>query len=168
MKRFATLCAATAITTLMLTACNRGPNPHDTEVLKIQGVEMKWNHDYLARDIDNLMAHYTDDAVLIVPGTPALSGKPAIASILRPMLSDPLLSLHFKSSRVEVSKSRDLAYTQGTYTLLTTDPQTKRAVNDHGSYVTTYRKQGDGSWKAVVDIITSDVPPPTPAPPTGN
>jgi uncharacterized protein (TIGR02246 family) len=167
MKRFATLCAAAAMT-LTLTACNHGPNAHDTEVLKIQGDEMKWNHDYVSKDLDSLMAHYADDAVLIVPGTPALSGKPAIASVIKPMLSDPLLSLHFKSSKVEVSKSRDLAYTQGSYTLLTTDPQTKRAVNDHGSYVTTYRKQDDGSWKAVVDIITSDVPPPTPAPPTGN
>jgi ketosteroid isomerase-like protein len=30
--------------------------------------------------------------------------------------------------------------------------------------VTTYRKQADGSWKAVADIATSEVPPPMPAP----
>jgi hypothetical protein len=45
-----------------------------------------------------------------------------------------------------------------------TDPQTKQIVNDHGSYVTTYRKQPDGTWKAIADIATSEVPPPAPPP----
>jgi hypothetical protein len=43
-----------------------------------------------------------------------------------------------------------------------TDPQRKQVINDHGSYVTTYRKQPDGAWKAVADIATSEVPPPAP------
>jgi hypothetical protein len=47
-----------------------------------------------------------------------------------------------------------------------TDPQTKQIINDHGSYVTTYRKQPDGTWKAVADIATSAVPPPSSAPST--
>jgi hypothetical protein len=45
-----------------------------------------------------------------------------------------------------------------------TDEATHRVINDHGSYVTTYRKQPDGSWKAESDIATSEVPPmPPPA-----
>jgi hypothetical protein len=31
-------------------------------------------------------------------------------------------------------------------------------MNDHGSYVTVYRKLADGSWKAISDISTSEVP----------
>jgi hypothetical protein len=45
--------------------------------------------------------------------------------------------------------------------LTLTDPQTKQVVNDHGSYVTTYRKQPDGAWKAVADIASSEVSPPS-------
>jgi ketosteroid isomerase-like protein len=78
------------------------------------------------------------------------------------MVADPTVSLKFQPTKVEVAKSGDVAYTQGTYTLTLTDPQTKQLINDHGSYVTTYRKQPDGTWKAVVDIATSEVPPPTP------
>jgi ketosteroid isomerase-like protein len=63
-----------------------------------------------------------------------------------------------------VAKSGDVAYTQGSYTMVMTDPQTKQVINDHGSYVTTYRKQPDGTWKAVADIATSEVPPPVPPP----
>ncbi len=81
------------------------------------------------------------------------------------MTADPAMSLKFQATKTDVAKSGDLAYTQGTYTLTLTDPKTKKIITDHGSYVTTYRKQADGTWKAVADIATSEVPPPPPAPP---
>jgi ketosteroid isomerase-like protein len=80
------------------------------------------------------------------------------------MVADPALSLKFQASHVEVAKSGDVAFTRGSYTMTMTDPNSKQVVNDRGSYVTTYRKQADGSWKAVSDIATSEVPPPMPAP----
>jgi ketosteroid isomerase-like protein len=96
---------------------------------------------------------------------PVSSGKDAIRKTIAGMLTDPALSLKFQASRVEVAKSGDIAYTQGSYTMTMTDPNTKQVVNDHGSYVTTYAKQPDGSWKAVADIATSEMPPPAPAAP---
>jgi ketosteroid isomerase-like protein len=72
------------------------------------------------------------------------------------------LALSFKASKVDVAKSGDLGYTQGTYKMTMTDPTTHKPVEDHGTYVTTYRKQADGSWKAVTDIASSSVPPPAP------
>ena len=75
------------------------------------------------------------------------------------MLADPAVSLTFQSSKVDVAKSGDLGYTQGSYKLTVTDPTTHKPINDHGSYVTTFRKQADGSWKAEADIATSEVPP---------
>ena len=41
-----------------------------------------------------------------------------------------------------------------------TDPKTKQPVTDHGKYVTIFRKQADGKWKAVEDMISSDMPAP--------
>jgi hypothetical protein len=49
-----------------------------------------------------------------------------------------------------------------TYTLTLTDPQTKQLIHDQGSFVTTYRKHPDETWKAVTDVATSEVPPPVP------
>jgi uncharacterized protein (TIGR02246 family) len=164
MNRFAALCAATALT-LTAVACNDA-DTHDADVKAVQANETQWLQDYATKDADKIAAHYTDDAVLIVPGTPVASGKDAIRTELKQMVADPALALKFQATKVDVAKSGDLAYTQGSYTLSLTDPQTKQIINDHGSYVTTYRKQPDGSWKAVVDIVTSDVPPPTSAPPS--
>jgi ketosteroid isomerase-like protein len=96
------------------------------------------------------------------PGTPASVGKDAIRKMMTDFVSDPNLSLKFQASRAEVSKSGDMGFTQGSYTLTATDPNTKQVIHDHGSYVTTYSKQSDGSWKAVADIASSEVPPPAP------
>jgi uncharacterized protein (TIGR02246 family) len=147
---------------LTMTACNRTPDTHDADVKAIQDKEAQWNQDYAAKDNDKIVAHYADDAVLMVPGTPSSSGREAIRAALKEMVSDPALSLRFLANKVEVAKSGDVAYTQGIYTLNVTDPRTKQIIHDHGSYVTTYRKQPDGTWKAVADIATSDVPPPEP------
>jgi ketosteroid isomerase-like protein len=73
----------------------------------------------------------------MTPGMPPSSGKDTIRNTLKQMVSDPALSLKFQSSKVEVAKSGDVAYTQGSYTMVMTDPQTKQVINDHGSYVTT-------------------------------
>jgi uncharacterized protein (TIGR02246 family) len=148
---------------LTLTACNQAPDTHDADVVAIQADETQWNQDWAAKDQDKIVAHYADDAILIVPGSPSTSGKEAIRAGLKQMVADPAVSLKFQPTKVEVAKSGDVAYTQGTYTLTLTDHQTKQLINDHGSYVTTYRKQPDGTWKAVVDIATSEVPPPAPA-----
>ena len=163
MKPLLTLCFATAIA---LTAVGCDTDTHDADVKAIQANEVQWNQDWLAKDSNKIMAHYADDSILIVPGGPAVNGKDAIGKSVAGMLTDPALSLKFQAAKTDVAKSGDLAYTQGSYTLTLTDPQTKQVINDHGNYVTTYRKQPDGSWKAVADIATSDVPPPAPPPPT--
>jgi ketosteroid isomerase-like protein len=111
------------------------------------------------------VGHYADDAVLMVPGEPATVGKDAIRSALKQMVSDPTLSLKFQATKVDTAGSGDLGYTQGWYTLTLTDPVSKQLINDHGSYVTVYRKQADGTWKSVSDITSSAVPPPPPPAP---
>jgi len=97
------------------------------------------------------------------PGMAPAAGKAAILPMVKEMLADPALALKFSATRVEVAKSGDLGFTQGTYTMTMTDPATKQVVNDHGTYLTTYMKQADGSWKAVSDMQASSVPPPMPA-----
>jgi uncharacterized protein (TIGR02246 family) len=158
MKRLILFCAAAALA-LTTTACNNTADNRAADAKAIQDAEAQWNADYAAKDTDKITAHYADDAILIVPGGPSTSGKIAIGVALKEMVADPAMSLKFHSDKVEVAKSSDVAYTQGTYTLTFTDPQTKKIINDHGGYVTTYCKQTDGSWKAVADIATSEVPP---------
>jgi len=165
MKSLALFCGAAAMA-LAMTACNQAPpaatappDTHDADVKAITDNETQWNSDWAAKDAGKIASHYADDAVLMAPGMEAMKGKDAIKGGLNGMLADKALSLTFKASRVDVAKSGDLGYTQGDYQMTMTDPKTHKVVKDHGTYVTTYRKQTDGSWKAVADIATSAVPP---------
>lgn len=165
MKSVALLFGAAAMA-LAMTACNQAPAPaaaapdtHDADVKALTDNETQWNSDWAAKDVDKLAAHYADDAVLMAPGMDPWKSRDAIKSGLSGMTSDKALSLKFKASKVEVSKSGDIGYTQGDYEMTMTDPATHKVAKDHGTYVTTYRKQADGSWKAVADIATSSVPP---------
>jgi ketosteroid isomerase-like protein len=53
-----------------------------------------------------------------------------------------------------------MVYTVGTYSLTASDPKNKKPVTDKGKYMTVYKKQADGTWKAVADSINSDLPAP--------
>jgi uncharacterized protein (TIGR02246 family) len=162
MKAIAALCG-TAVVVLSMAACNQTPqavappDTHDADVKAISDLEAKQVADFGAKNLDGLVGFYADDAVVMNPGEPPAKGKDAIQNGLKGMIADPALNLKFKADKVDVSGN--LGYTQGTYTLTITDPATHKAINDHGSYVTTYRRQADGSWKAVADIASSEVPP---------
>jgi uncharacterized protein (TIGR02246 family) len=153
--KLAATCAATVLA-LFLTACSS--DTHDADVKALKDGEVQWNQDYASKNVDKIVSHYAGDAVLMAPGMPATTGKDPIRTMLTQMVADPALSLHFEATNVDVAKSGDLGYTRGKYTMDMTDPQTKQVVHDHGSYVTTYRKQPDGTWKAVSDIASSETP----------
>ena len=162
MKTLATLCAATVMA-LSMAACNTTPPPapdtHDADVKGIADAEAQASQGWAAKDADKIMAFYADDALLMTPGAEAVHGKDAIRDEMKQMLADPAVSLTFQSSKVEVAKSGEIGYTAGTYKLTMTDPSNHKPMNDHGNYVTTFRKQADGSWKAVADIASSAVAP---------
>lgn len=157
MKRsIASILTGTMMT--ILVACT-APDTHDADVKAVKDNEAQWNKDYLSKDLDKVMAHYADDATLMAAGMPVASGKEAIRALLKEMLADPALSLKFEAARVEVAKSGEMAYSQGSYTMIVTNPATKQPLEDKGSYITTYKKQADGSWKALCDINASSIPP---------
>jgi uncharacterized protein (TIGR02246 family) len=170
MNRMLTFCAA-AMFAAGLTACNQAPAPtanasasnHDADVQAIRDNEKQWNQDFLAKDVSKLTGHYTDDAVLMTPGMEPASGKAAIQKRVEELVKDPAMALQFQAAAMDVASSGDLGYSRGTYTMTITDPKTNKPINDHGSYVTEYRKQADGSWKAIADVIVSEVPMTPPA-----
>jgi uncharacterized protein (TIGR02246 family) len=168
MKSFALLCGVAMA--LAMAACHTGPSQfaqiesYDDNVKAITGEEAQWNRDWAAKSVERILSHYVDEAVLAAPGGEPLKGKDAIKGALAGIVSDKALSLTHKASKVDVSKSGDLAYVEGEYQLTFTDPTTQKVIHDHGVYVTTYRQQSDGSWKVVVNIATSVVPPAPPKP----
>lgn len=151
----------------LLTLSCSSPAPRDTRAADEKAIrddEVAWNTDWSSKDLDKIMSHYADNATLLAPDMAAMNGKDNIRAGLSQLLQDKNLSLSFTTSSAEVAKSGDLAYTQGTYTLLATDAKTKRPTMEKGKYITVYKKQADGSWKAIEDINNADAPAASSAP----
>jgi uncharacterized protein (TIGR02246 family) len=166
MRWFTLFCLA--VPAALLTGCAQAPAPpdtHDADVRTIRADGEQWQKDFAAKDADKLVSHYTDDALVVNPGSPPIKGKEGARTAFKQMVSDPAFSLTFDVTTVEVAKSGDMGYAQGPYKLTMTDPVTKKVIEDHGSYLELYKKQADGSWKSAVDIGTSEVfAAPAPAP----
>lgn len=146
---------------MLLGGCAPAPPPPlpDTSAADektIRDGEVAWSADWAAKDAEKIMGHYADNASLLVPDAPLMKGKDAIRAGLKDLLADKNLAMSFTTSAAEVSK--DLAYTQGAYSMTMTDPKTKKPVTEKGKYVTVYKKQADGSWKAIEDIDNADAP----------
>ena len=167
MKKIALVCAATVMAVVMNACSQMPPDTRDSDIAALKANEVKMEQDYNSKDIDRIASHYADDAVMMLPGEPVVTGKSAIREANKPIVSDPAFALHFTAERVDVAKSSDLGYVQGTYNLTITQPLLKQIIQDHGTYVTVYKKQADGTWKVIEDIATSNapmVPPPAPTP----
>jgi len=158
--------ASSAVLTLGLLAlagCTQAPPPpppdtREADAKAIKDSETAWNKEWAAKDSAAIVNHYADDASVELPNAPIMTGKAAITAGLKDFVSDPNMAITFEAAQVEVSKGGDLAYTRGSYSLTMTDPKTKKPVMEKGKYVTVYKKQADGSWKAVQDINNADAP----------
>src|ERR1700726_2142649 len=108
----ATAWCSIAVLGLFLMACNEAtPDTRDADSKALKDNEAQWNQDWASKDVEKLVAHYADDAVLMAPGAPASSGKDSIRKALKEMLADPAVSLKFQASKVEVAKGSDVGYT---------------------------------------------------------
>ncbi len=146
---------------LISTGCSQAPAPDnreaDARALR-DGEVAAFVKDWGSKDADRIAAHYTDDGSLMVPNAPMMTGKDAIAKGMKDALADPNWSLAMQSVQVEVSRGGDLGYTRGTYVLTATDPASKKVATENGRFVAIFRKQADGSWKAIQDISNAEAP----------
>ena len=146
---------------LALSSCSQSPaadnREADARTLR-DGEVAAFIKDWGGKDVVHIAVHYTDDGNVIVPNAPLMTGKDAIGKGLKQAMADPNWSRALQSAQVEVSRGGDLACTRGTYVLTATDPAGKKAVTENGRFLTIFRKEADGSWKAVQDISNAEAP----------
>lgn len=152
---------------MALSACEKASKGADADSVKqaIQTDEAKWNQQFKSKDTEALVDHYSDDAFFTAPGVAGVQGSTSIRQVYANASTDPAFELQFKSDKIDVSKSGDMAYARGKFDEQYTDPKTGKVMSDSGSYITVYKKQDDGSWKAVEDFAAADPGTTKPVPP---
>jgi ketosteroid isomerase-like protein len=140
------------------TACQRQATSDEAALRKLDD---EWSKVAASRDVEKMMSYYSDDAVVMLPNIPTLTGKEPIRSLWKSMLDSQSFSGGWKATKVEVARSGDLAYVSGDYEFTEQDDSGK-PITDKGKYLEVWKKQAD-SWKCVAGMFNSDLPAGVPA-----
>jgi uncharacterized protein (TIGR02246 family) len=140
---------------LLLLGCQA--NNQVVDEAAVRQADQDWSKAAQTKKVDDWVAFYTDDAVILPPNAPKATGKEDIQKGIGELLSAPGLSISWEPEKVEVARSGDLAYTQGKY-LLTMNDAKGKPMTDHGKTSEIWKKQPDGRWKCTVDMWSSDLP----------
>jgi uncharacterized protein (TIGR02246 family) len=138
------------------------PSPPDTRAADERAVreaDAAWSKAVAAKDVEGYSSFLAEDALALQPNVPMLTGKESIRKYASELMATPGFAMSWQASKVEASRGGDLAYTVGTYQGTLNDAKGK-PVTDRGKYMTVWKKQPDGKWKAVADMANSDLPAP--------
>lgn len=89
------------------------------------------------------------DAVLLPTGAPTQAGLAAISTYMNSY--QPTTTLKWTPADAMIAGSGDFGVTWGDYELTSPGDDGVRHII-RGAYVTVWRRQDDGSWKAAIDI----------------
>jgi uncharacterized protein (TIGR02246 family) len=109
-----------------------------------------------ANDADALGRLLTETALFMPPNESNLVGKKAIVAWMDGV-SKQARTTDVSVSGREVMVSGDLATERGSFVWKLQQPG-GAVIEDHGNYLAIWRKQPDGSWKAVNNIWNSTLP----------
>lgn len=103
-----------------------------------------------AGDVDEVVSFWTDDARVMLPGRATVEGKAAIRRMVEEDFATEGFEVSWEPAGAEVGGA--LGYTWG-HSESTMPDEGGDLVTTHGRYLAVWRKQGDGTWKCVMDFV---------------
>lgn len=155
-KRFALVLCTGLVSTLFVSSA-LAADPNAAAELHIRGLDALWSKTAGTKDLDKTVSFYADDAVVMPPNGPSATTKEAVRKAWKDLLDLPGMAISWKTTKVAVAKSEDIAYASGSYEVTMNDASGK-PVKEIGKYLEVFKKQEDGKWKCVMDIWNSDQP----------
>ena len=110
-------------------------------------------------DLELWLSLHTDDVAKMGPDEPAIFGNEALRAKMEPVFDNFTFEMTINSEETQVDG--DLGYDRGTYTLSITPKAGGETISvmPDGKFLTIWKRQPDGSWKASHDCYNSNVPP---------
>ena len=121
---------------------------------EVEQVSATFSRNANAKDADALVRDfYTNDAVLLPPGSPAISGSTAIRDFWKGLLDAGAADVALKTASVDASG--DLVYEIGAYSFTMPDGTGGRAPMA-GKYLVVFKRQPNGTLRSVADMFSGN------------
>jgi ketosteroid isomerase-like protein len=130
----------------------------------LRDLDAQWAKAAAAKDVEQTIGYYSDDAIVLPPNATSAATKEAIRNVWKDMFASPSLVISWQPTRVQVGKSGEMAWVRGTYELTMNDASGK-PIDDRGKYLEVWEKQTDGNWKCAAGMWNSDLAASASAPP---
>ena len=132
-----------------------GRNNGAGAALAIRNADIAFARATAERGVEGWVGFFADSGMMVTAGRNVV-GRAAIRALMAAELADSTVALSWKPVSVEVSPGGNLGYTVGRWDRTPRAGAPAGAAARHGSYVTIWRKQGDGTWKVVLDVGNQD------------
>ena len=142
----------------VILSCNQAKVDTKAEAEKVMQTSRDWAKTVATGDVNKTLSYWADDAILIAPGQPALTGKESIKKMVEESFKIPGFKISWEPQNAVVSASGDMAYIIENSQISFPDSSGK-SITQNSKAVSIWRKQADGSWKNVVDISTPESSP---------
>jgi uncharacterized protein (TIGR02246 family) len=118
---------------------------------EILAIAQAWEKCANARDARGIAALYTENATLLPPGQPAITGRQNIQGFWQGFFDAGASDAKLKS--IQISGSGDLAYEVGEFSAMMPQPSGGTAPGT-GKYLVVFERQQDGTLKMVADMFS--------------
>jgi uncharacterized protein (TIGR02246 family) len=124
---------------------------------EISKIAPRWAKTLQAKQVDQIAAFYTEDAVFLKPSGERITGRPAIHDLCKKMTDTFSSDFTFHSLTSDVSGN--IAYDSGEYkeSLVKISDNTK--ADAQGNYLMIFKRQPDGTWLIAQQMWTLVTPP---------
>jgi uncharacterized protein (TIGR02246 family) len=143
----------TVITPVSSVPANAGAEM-SAEAKALAKLDDDWSAAAATRDAKRVASFYAEDAIAYPPNEPVAVGRVGAEKVWAAYFADPSYNLSWKTMHAEVAGA--LGYTAGTYEDSFKGPDGKK-IQGKGKYLCVWKKQSDGTWKAIHDMWNTDL-----------
>ena len=118
----------------------------------LRQADVAWSSAAGSKDLDKTVSFYSEDALVLPPNAPAVTGKDGIRKLWGGLL-DSITNIRWKATRIEMANSGEMAVLTGIYETIMKD-----GSKDRGKYCEIWKRKADGTWKCAIDMFSSDSP----------
>ncbi len=128
------------------------------EIQGISATSREFEAAFVRGDAAGVAACYTDDAAVLAPDLPMMTGKHAAQDYWQAGIDMGIKSVSLKT--VSLEDKGDTAIDTGTIVAVI-QPPGGQSMEASAKFVVIWKRQPDGSWKMAVDCFNWDAPMPS-------